>query len=268
MKEINIAEIIASMRHGKPLPTFASRLVERLIHQNEINYVLRTYGHLEGGDFLDALMEYFRIDVEWVNKDNLPTDGRKIFACNHPLGGLDGICLSHALYHQYGDVRYIVNDMLYHLEPLRSVFLPVNKYGSQHRESILKMQEVLASDTSLGTFPAGLCSRYINGRIQDLDWKKSFVQHAIQYERDIVPLCFDGLNSRHFYMLEYLRKKVGLKFNVGTVLLPDEMFKSKGKRYRVMVGKPISWQSLKESKRKPQELAAEIRILVHNMSRK
>lgn len=65
--------------------------------------------------------------------ENIPAEGRFIFASNHPLGGLDGMGLIKILGGIYGDERlkFLVNDMLMNIEPLRPVFLPVNKYGSQ-----------------------------------------------------------------------------------------------------------------------------------------
>lgn len=268
MQQIDIAQIIAQ-KTGKKLPNWQAKLLQRLIHEKEINYVLKTYGHLQGVDFLEALVEkHFRINITWKRAEDLPENGRCLFVCNHPLGGVDGICLALMLHRKYGDVRYIVNDLLYNLEPLQSVFLPVNKYGTQSKESIARLQEVLKSDVAVGSFPAGLCSRYIDGRVQDIAWRKSFVTQAINYERDVIPLQFVGRNSKHFYLLEYWRTKLGIKLNVGTALLPDEMFRSKGKHYEVIVGEPIAWQKLKESGKKPQEWANEIRQMVHFLNKK
>ncbi|WP_329905134.1 1-acyl-sn-glycerol-3-phosphate acyltransferase [Porphyromonas pogonae] len=263
--EINIADII-KRKSGRNLPQWQTRLIERLIHQDEINYILRTYGHLDGVQFMEALIEYFQVDIGWEREDRLPTShGRYIFACNHPLGAFDGICLSYLLGRKYGDVRYVVNDLLFHLKPLQSIFVPVNKLGAQKRESIQRMHEVLMGDLPVGTFPAGICSRFINGRIQDMAWQKSFVNHAITYRRDIVPLHFVGRNSIHFYQIELIRKLFSLKFNVGSALLPDEMFRSKRKNYKVIVGEPIPWQSLKESGEKPIDIAARIRDISYKL---
>ena len=40
------------------------------------------------------LIGYFDLTLDLVHAENIPTEGRYIFASNHPLGGLDGICLS------------------------------------------------------------------------------------------------------------------------------------------------------------------------------
>ena len=194
-------------------------------------------------------------------------DCRPTSGAFHPLGGLDGICLSHLIGSHYdSDVRYIVNDILFHLRPLRKIFVPVNTRGRQKRESIDRLQEALESDLPVITFPAGFCSRLIEGKVQDTPWKKSFVRQAYASKRDIVPLFFDGLNSKRFYRIERLRQLLGLKFNIGMALLPDEMFRSKGRHFRVFAGRPIPWQSLASAPRDTAEQALHIRSLVYDLS--
>ena len=265
-QHIHIGEIIQRLS-GRKLPQPLIRLLERLIHQDEINDILDRYGHLEGVDFMTALVGYFHVDIDWNGADRLPSDKRGLFVSNHPLGGLDGICLSHLIGSHYdSDVRYIVNDILFHLRPLRKIFVPVNTRGRQKRESIDRLQEALESDLPVITFPAGFCSRLIEGKVQDTPWKKSFVRQAYASKRDIVPLFFDGLNSKRFYRIERLRQLLGLKFNIGMALLPDEMFRSKGRRFRVFTGRPIPWQSLAPAPRDTAEQALHIRSLVYDLS--
>lgn len=265
-QHIHIGEIIQRLS-GRKLPQSLIRLLERLTHQDEINDILDRYGHLEGVDFMTALVGYFHVDIDWNGADRLPSDKRCLFVSNHPLGGLDGICLSHLIGSHYdSDVRYIVNDILFHLRPLRKIFVPVNTRGRQKRESIDRLQEALESDLPVISFPAGFCSRLIEGKVQDTPWKKSFVRQAYASKRDIVPLFFDGLNSKRFYRIERLRQLLGLKFNIGMALLPDEMFRSKGRRFRVFAGRPIPWQSLASAPRDTAEQALHIRSLAYDLS--
>ena len=96
---------------------------------------------------MDALIQEFRIDLTLIGAEHLPADPRALFISNHPLGGLDGICLTHLIASHYQtDIRYIVNDLLVNLKPLANIFVPVNKYGAQARTSIQKMHEALESD--------------------------------------------------------------------------------------------------------------------------
>ena len=59
---IHIGKVLEE-KAGKRLPPFVLRLLERIIHQREINDVLYRYGHLGGMDFLEALMGEFAVKV-------------------------------------------------------------------------------------------------------------------------------------------------------------------------------------------------------------
>lgn len=262
-QQINVGEVI-SKKFRKRLPRVVIRLLERLICQDEINYVLREYGQYEGMEFVEKLMYYFGIKLEILGEERLPQNPRALFVCNHPLGGLDGICLSHLIgQHYHSDIRYIVNDMLLFLHPFRNIFVPVNTLHGQSRDSVKRVGDALSSDYPVISFPAGICSRLIDGKIQDLPWKNSFVKQALKSKRDIVPLFFYGYNSRSFYKIEQLRKKVGIKFNIGTALLPKEMFAAKGSCFTVAVGEPLQYQNLIDSKLSVNDISALVRHKVY-----
>ena len=266
IQTIDIGSVITA-KSGKAWPRFVVRLIEKLIHQQEINRMLTTYGHLEGAEFMSALVEDFHVSISWANPQDLPETGRCIFVCNHPLGAFDGIGISHLIHKQYGEVRYIVNDLLYFLKPLRPIFLPVNKFGRQSRDLVEMLDEAMLSDRPIVSFPAGICSRWIDGKIQDLPWAKSFVQQSLRYNRPIVPLFFVGQNSKLFYRIERWRTRLGVKFNIGTALLPHEMFKVRGKSFRLLVGKAISPQELRRDPRPAIEIAQDLRRQVYQLGK-
>ena len=51
---------------------------------------------------------------------------------NHPLGGMDGVALIHALRQTRPDVVLIVNDLLLSIKQLSNLFVGINKYGRNH----------------------------------------------------------------------------------------------------------------------------------------
>lgn len=181
------------------------------------------------------------------------------------MGGLDGICLSAHLGEKYnGKIKYLVNDVLLNIKNLESIFVPINKYGSQAKQSAIAINDAYASENQIITFPAGLCSRKQNGQIKDLDWMKSFIVKAVEFERDIIPVYFDAKNSNFFYNFANIRKSLGMKFNIELIYLPSEMFKNKNQTFHITFGKPISWQSLNKSKN-PIQWAEEIKTIVYNL---
>lgn len=252
---------------ARKIPGFVVDYLIRTVHQDELNDILRRYHDKDGVAFMQELIGYFDLNLELVHEEHIPVAGRYIFASNHPLGGLDGICLSAIIGGRFdGKIRYLVNDLLLYLPNLRSIFVPINKHGTQGKKNAELIEEAYASDNQIITFPAGLCSRRQNGKIQDTEWKKSFIQKAVQYKRDVVPVFFEGRNSNFFYRLANLRKALGIRMNYEMIYLPDEMFKSKHKTYRVHFGKPIPWQTFDNS-RKPTEWAAWMKGVVYNLKK-
>ena len=252
---------------ARKIPGFMVDYLIRTVHQDELNEILRRYHDKDGVAFMQELIGYFDLNLELVNEENIPAEGRYIFASNHPLGGLDGICLSAIIGGRFdGKIRYLVNDLLLYLSNLRSIFVPINKHGAQGKKNTELIEKAYASDNQIITFPAGLCSRKQNGKIQDTEWKKSFIQKAVEYRRDIVPVFFEGRNSNFFYRLANMRKALGIKMNYEMIYLPDEMFKSKHKTYSIHFGKPIPWQTF-DSSRKPAEWAEWVKEIVYNLKK-
>ena len=252
---IDIRQILHSKMKDKAgrIPGFVVNYLIRITHQDEINYILETYKDLQGVEFMEALVEeYFNVYLNVKNEENMPTDdGKKyIFASNHPLGGFDGICLSYLLGKQYnGKIKCPVNDLLLNLPNLQSIFIPVNKHGAQSKSTAIKTEEAYMSDNQIITFPAGLCSRKQKGVIRDPEWKKSFIQKAVECKRDIVPIHFEGQNSAFFYRLANIRKFFNIKMNLEMLYLSDELFKQKNKTFNIQIGKPIPWQTFDTSKK-------------------
>jgi len=267
---IDVKEVLRSKLKGKAdnVPSFIVNYLIRIVHQDEINEILSIYKDLQGVEFMQALIEdYFKVTLNVVNEDNIPSDGRKyIFVSNHPLGGFDGICLSYLLGRHYGEnVKCLVNDLLLSIPNLRSIFIPVNKHGAQSREAAQKIEEAYVSDNQILTFPAGLCSRKNKGVVRDLEWKKSFIQKAIAHHRDVVPIYFEGRNSDFFYRLANIRKLFSIKMNLEMLYLPDEMFRLKNKSFNIHIGKPVSWQTF-DSDRKSTEWAMWVKEEVYKLS--
>ena len=252
---------------ARKIPGFMVDYLIRTVHQDELNEILRRYHDKDGVAFMQELIGYFDLNLELVNEENIPAEGRYILASNHPLGGLDGICLSAIIGGRFdGKIRYLVNDLLLYLSNLRSIFVPINKHGAQGKKNAELIEKAYASDNQIITCPAGLCSRKQNGKIQDTEWKKSFIQKAVEYRRDIVPVFFEGRNSNFFYRLANMRKALGIKMNYEMIYLPDEMFKSKHKTYSIHFGKPIPWQTF-DSSRKPAEWAEWVKEIVYNLKK-
>ena len=250
------------------IPNFVFLLLEKIICQDELNRVLRTYYQLEGIDFMEAMVKDYNIKLSIHGIENIKKDGRYIFASNHPLGGMDGVCLTSILGRAFDyKVKCLVNDVLLYVPALRPPFVAINKYGNQSRESAQKVNEAFNSDNQIITFPAGLVSRRHNGIVSDSEWKKAFITKARESKRDIVPIFFNGTNSNFFYNFSIIRKALKIKFNIELFLLPREMVKSKNKTFDIYIGTPIPWQQL-DSRKSDTQWAEWIKELAYNLPNK
>ena len=269
-KTIDIDRILKGKMGAKAkfVPGFVVSWLKKLVHEDEVNKFLWESRHLSGTEWLTECVKYLKMDIEIVGVENLPdkNDGKLYtFVSNHPLGGQDGVALGSIIGQHYdGNFRYLVNDLLLNLPGLKPVSIGINKTGKQGRNFPAMVEEGFQSDNHIIMFPAGLCSRKINGQIRDIPWKKTFISKSVEHHRDVVPIHFDGRNSDKFYLIAHLCKVFRLKVNLAMLFLVDEMFKNKHQTFHVKIGKPIPWQTFDKSKT-PIEWAQYVQNIVYQL---
>lgn len=268
-KFIDVEKVIGNKnpRLLKALPKFLVRYLKRIIHQDELNGAIDRHKNEMGLPFVNSILGELGANYEVVGLENIPTSGRFIFASNHPLGGLDGLVLINEVGKWSPNIKFVVNDLLLNVKNLEPVFVPVNKHGRQSSDYARKIDAAYQSSDQILYFPAGLCSRKVDGKITDLEWHKSFIVKAIKYQRDILPVYFEGRNSNFFYDLARLRSLLNIKVNIEMLYLVDEMFKQRRKKMRVIFGKPISY-TLFDASKTPSEWALFVRNYVYAMNDK
>jgi len=250
---------------SKFLPGFIYRYIERIVHQDWINEFLARHRGVTGLDFIHAIFDEFNTKIIVKGEENIPRKDRYIFASNHPLGGFDGVILIDTVSRYLGESKFLVNDILMNLRPMDDLFVPINKHGSQSKDSALILEELYRSDIQILTFPSGMVSRKIKGMIIDLQWKKNFISKAIQYQRDVVPVHFSGKNSNFFYNLSNIRTFLGIKWNLEMFYLVDESMKHRNSEIMVTFGPPVKWTTFDKSKTH-QEWADFIREKVYSLT--
>ena len=265
--QIDIEKVLAEKnpKLAKRLPRFVIQFIKRVIHQDDINQFLRDNSDKQGIKFAEALIRDFGINMVVINQENIPRQGRFLFVANHPLGGIESMGFMKLVHDVFPEqIRFPVNDILLNLKNFDPIFIPINKFGSQTKDGIRLYNEVYASDFQLLYYPAGLVSRKINGKVVDLEWKKTFVQKAVQYQRDIVPIFIDAQNTKRFYRVARWRKRLGIKASLETFLLPSEFYHAQNKTINYIIGKPISY-TIFDKRKKPLEWAAQVKDYVYQL---
>ena len=256
-------------RQYRFIPRWLINRLADMICQDRLNELLERNASLVGADFAEAVVKDLSVSYDMRGCRPDPSRRRVILVSNHPLGGLDGLVLATVAKEIYGGgavpARFVVNDLLDFVEPLRPIFLGVNKHGSQSRGKVSDIDRAVSGDDPIVMFPAGLVSRMdSDGKVADLQWRKMSVVKAISSQRDIIPIHFSGENSQFFYKFARLRTQLGLRFNIEIGRLPKEVFLSEGAHFTLTFGKPIPWQSLRGGKDALSQ-AAELRSIVYEL---
>jgi putative hemolysin len=250
----------------RSLPRFMITLLRKLVYEDEINLAIYRSRHLSGVPFVIDILEGWNVKVNIEGGENLPASGRFIFASNHPVGGIDALSIFLSIYRYYNDIVSPANQLLNTVPNLRSMVFGLDVFGKASRETAAKLDELYESDRQIMIFPAGEVSRRNGGVISDITWQKSFITKAVKHRRDIIPLHVTGKNSNLFYTVASLRKKLGIKMYVETLLLPREMMKQRNGTVTVTFGRPIPYQSF-TSEKSPQEWAQAVKEIVYSLAR-
>lgn len=251
------------------IPKFIVNWLQRIIHQDEVNSILWDNKNLSGIEWVDSILNTLKMDVEVKGIENLPpanNEKRYTFCSNHPLGGPDGLLIAQLLGHQYNDnIRLLVNDLLLNLPGLAPLCVPVNTVAHKSdRGTSEAINKAFNDGYNMFFFPAGLCSRKIDGKIQDLPWTKTFLVKSIQYKRDIVPMHISGRNSDKFYRIANICKTLHSPVNVAMLYLADELFRNTNKTFTITIGEPIPWQTFDKTKT-PLQWAEYVRNKVYEL---
>lgn len=217
------------------------KIAKKIVHEDSINQFLVQNSHLKGFDFVDAVLDYFDFDYTVSSKDleNIPTSGKVVIIANHPLGGLDALCLLKLVGKVRKDVKILANDFLVDFEALHLLMIPLDNYKDrQSKESVKKVYEALKNEEAIIIFPAGVVSRATPKGIVDPAWSNGFLHFAKNSNSPILPIFLDAKNSKTFYTISMLNK------TFSTLLLSNEMFNKKSKNINIKIGQIIPSENI------------------------
>jgi putative hemolysin len=217
-------------------------LLSRVARIGEVNDLYSKVCEAQGIDCIVELFRQLDLEVELDEKllDNIPKTGSFIVVANHPFGALDGLTLLLAITKVRPDFKVMANFLLQNVEPIKDHFIAVNPFEARKEfySNVTGLKAVvqhIENGHPLGLFPAGEVSTFQGDlrTIMDKKWAKSAIKIIRNAKVPIVPVYFDGSNSRIFHLLGLLHA------NLRTLALPSEMLKKKGKIIKMKIGKPI-----------------------------
>jgi len=105
--KVDLKLILAEKFRIKKIPRFALHLLEKMTGTDKINKLFASAPGKKNMEFTDACMKYLDVTCHVVGEEHLPADDSKlIFACNHPQGGIEAICIASILGRKYGNSIY------------------------------------------------------------------------------------------------------------------------------------------------------------------
>ncbi|NTS77668.1 lysophospholipid acyltransferase family protein [Catenovulum sp. SM1970] len=223
--------------------TKLASFLKYLFHESEFHAFEEKYPHLEGFDFVEQVLNYFDFGYRVFDREmeRIPSEGRVVIVANHPIGSLDGLALLKLVREVRPDVRVIANDLLYAIEPLRSLLIPVDNMSNKTRKNSIKnIRDWLKNEGAVIIFPAGEVSRFGPSGLKDGRWNSGFIRFAQSTNSPILPLFVNGRNSLFFYALSLLAKPIS------TLWLVREMFKQSNRHIDVRVGHLVQPEQYKD----------------------
>ena len=240
---------------ARPAP-WQKRLLKKLFHEEEFRQFAADHRHLKGLDMVEQVLEHLDIlcTLPAHDLEQIPAHGPLIVMANHPTGTLDGLALLYAVSRVRRDVKVVTNRMLTHLEPLSSLFIPVDNIGGRTaKSSFTLMEQHLQHAGVLIFFPAGEVSRPTRTGIRDKKWHPGFIKLAGKFRAPLLPVNIHARNSLLFYASTLLSP------NLSMLLLMQQMFRRRHSRLPVKIGQQIGWSHWFSPTLSPREMAEQCR---------
>jgi len=240
---------------AKPAP-WQKSLLKKLLHEEEFQQFAADHRHLKGLDMVEQVLDHLDIlcAIPAHDLEQIPAHGPLIVIANHPTGTLDGLALLYAISRVRRDVKVVTNRMLSHLEPLSSLFIPVDNMGGRTtKSSFTLMEQHLQNAGVLIFFPAGEVSRPTRTGIRDKKWHPGFIKLAGKFRAPLLPVNIHARNSLLFYASTLLSPQLSM------LLLMQQMFRRRHSRLPVKIGQQIGWSHWYSPNLSAREMAEQCR---------
>ena len=220
----------------------AIKTIERLTGQPRLQrmYLDNQRSRRAGETFWDAAVRQLELRVEYdqARLCALPAVGPVVIVANHPFGVLDGIVISHLVAKARTDFKVLTNSVLCRARELRPYLLPIDfartpaalATNLRSRAGALSW---LCGGGALVVFPSGAVAtseRLFGRRAVDPEWKLFTAKAITRAGATVVPMFFEGQNSRLFQLASHISLTLRLS------LLLSEVHNKIGSLVAVRIG--------------------------------
>ena len=227
------------------------RIVEAATGRRHLHrlYLARRPEIARGRPVFAAAVECLELDVRHdpAALARIPATGPLVVVANHPYGVLDGIVISWLVGQVRNDFAVLTHAALTHMPEIRPHLLPVDFSGTAEAvETNLRSRaaahRMLAAGGCIVVFPAGGIAtapdRLGLRPAVDAPWQPFTAQLVQRSKASVVPIRFDGQNSRLFQVASHINPALRLS------LIFHEVKRRIGSSVGVAIGEPIPYAVL------------------------
>lgn len=225
-----------------------TRLLFGVLGMRKANRIHASKARPDGPAFSEGVLEDLGVTYEIPEEQlaHIPAEGGFITVSNHHFGAVDGMILNSVVGSRRPDYKILTTYFLSMVAHLKDWFIPVDNFASGGAKSVSGIRtalEHIAGGGALGLFPAGEVATWqkkkdrtaIGGKrvVEDKPWAENMMKLVLNSGLPVVPIYFDGSNSRTFHILGRIHPILR------TLRLVREMTGAKGKHIKVRIGQAI-----------------------------
>jgi putative hemolysin len=241
-----------------------------------LNLIRRANGYEDdlsrGADFWSVMIARYGLELKVIagTLADIPSTGPLVVVANHPYGMLDGLMMGHILSRvRRGDFRILANNVFRGAEDLDRAILPISfdetriAQAENLRTRRLAMN-YLQSGGAIGVFPGGAVSTSATPFAMPMDpgWRSFTAKMIARSGATVVPIYFEGANSRLFQIASHLHSTLRLAF------LIREFSRRTDEPVRVVIGQAIAPADLAALRHDPKAMMDFLRARTYALSPK
>lgn len=268
-REISYA-ITAKTRRGRAL----IRTVENATGRFRVMRQVRGYDKeiaIEGSTFWGVVPDLcgLSLDVISGSLENIPETGPVVLLSNHPYGILDGLMLGHIMSRRRMDFKILAHKVFGKSADINRHILPIS-FDETREAMAMNLNtrkvalEYLGHGGAVGIFPGGSVSspRRAFSRPMDPKWRTFSAKMIAKSDATVVPIFFEGHNSRRFQMIGRVNR------TLRTALLVSEFKRRLNRPVRVAIGEPLDRDALDAYIKDPRAMMDFLRSATYDLSDK
>lgn len=268
-------QVAREISYASSARTRSGRAVIRLLENTtgRMRLIRRAAGYehevARGRDFWEVMVERYGLSLDVVagSLETIPRDGPLILIANHPYGILDGLMMGHILSQVRGDFRIIAHRVFRKAEDLNRIILPISFDETREGQALNVATrrgalDYLGQGGAIGIFPGGTVSTAPRpfGRPMDPGWRNFTAKMVARSGAQVVPIYFDGHNSRLFQLASHLHSTLRV------ALLIKEFKARVDEPVRVAIGTPLPAGDLATHARDPKRMMDFLREATYGLS--